>query len=203
MRSRALLIIVPLALILLLFATRPSDVRVLIPGASASRSPAPSATTDLSAVPSECRSDVKGAVFASGSLDDRIRAANAWDAGHRGDTASIVVTDDVMKQMANSQQYSVPVENIGITIEPAGFRFNGTISMFGRYPITALLVPTASAGKLRITTQQLDTDGLPGFFRGSVEDALASATDTSKWGLNSRVDGVVTRKGCAVVWGAA
>src|SRR5207247_992307 len=137
---------------------------------------------------------VKGGVaFASGSLDDRIRAANAWSATHRGQTASLVVTNDVLTDTASRQQWSVPVENVGVTIDLAGFHFSATINQFGRYPIRALLVPQASGGTLRLTTQQLDTDGLPGFFRGSVQDALTSATDTTKWGLQARVDGVVTR----------
>src|SRR5438132_4438514 len=115
MRTRLLLIAVPLAVIALLFATRPTDVRVLAPSpsASASRSPIVTAvalaTTDLSAVPAECRGDVKGVAFASGSLDDRIRAANAWGDAHRGQTASLVVTNDVMTDAATRQQWSVPV----------------------------------------------------------------------------------------------
>src|SRR2546430_1293714 len=76
MRARLILIVVPLLAIALLFVFRPPEVRILAPSPSPTTSA--SATTDLSAVPSECRGDVKGAAFASGSLDDRIRAANAW-----------------------------------------------------------------------------------------------------------------------------
>src|SRR5207302_9325401 len=132
------------------FATRPTDVRVLAPSpsASASRSPIVTAvalaTTDLSAVPAECRGDVKGVAFASGSLDDRIRAANAWGAAHRGQTASLVVTNDVMTDAATRQQWSVPVENVGVTIDATGFHLTATINQFGRYTIRALLVPQAS-----------------------------------------------------------
>ena len=201
MRARLILIVLPLLAIALLFVFRPQDLRVL--GPSPSPTASASATTDLSAVPSECRGDVKGAAFASGSLDDRIRAANAWGTAHRGDTASVVVTNDVMRDAASKQQWSVPVEDIGVTIEPAGFRMSATANIFGRYTIRALLVPRAIDGTLRVTTQELDTDGLPGFFRGSVEDGLASATDASKWGLKARVEGVATRSGCAVVWGTA
>src|SRR5438477_4727284 len=171
-RARLILFVLPLLAIALLFVFRPQDLRVLAPSPSPSLSPSPtssaSATTDLSAVPSECRGDVKGLAFASGSLDDRIRAANAWGAAHRGDTASVVVTNDVMRDAASKQQWSVPVEDIGVTIEPAGFRMSATANIFGRYTIRALLVPRAVDGTLRVTTQDLDTDGLPGFFRGSV-----------------------------------
>ena len=104
-RARLVLIVLPLLAIALLFVFRPQDLRVLAPSPSPSPSPttSASATTDLSAVPSECRGDVKGAVFASGSLDDRIRAANAWGTAHRGDTASVVVTNDVMRDAASKQ----------------------------------------------------------------------------------------------------
>lgn len=156
---------------------------------------------DLAGVPEACRSSVHGVAFAEGSLGTRVREANAWSAEHPGETGSLVVTDDVMRDAAAREDWSVPVRDIAVTTDDAGFHLSATASVFGRYTIRALLVPQAVDGTLRISVRDLDTGGLPAFIRPAVESATASATDTSRWGLRLTVDGVTTRQGCAVVWG--
>ena len=71
------------------------------------------------------------------------------------------------------------------------------------FPIKVLLVPQVSTGTLRFDLRELDTDGLPGFFRGGIEDSIRKAADPAGWGLRMRIDGIATDSGCAVVWGTA
>lgn len=214
-RAALLLFILALAVVAVLLATGPADlpaVPSLPPLATASSTPrtTPTATstatptpTPTSTAPQACRPFVHGAVFADGPLDQRTIAAQTWLASHPGQQASVVVTDDILNAVAVRAAQNEPVRDLRITIEPAGFRLSATAVAIGSFPIRALLVPSASGGRLRIDVRELDTDGLPFFFRGSVQDSLARAADPTKWGIEMRVDGVATASGCAVVWGTA
>jgi hypothetical protein len=185
------------------YLLRPTPVTrtaVASPSFAQSSSAAPSAT-QIAGVPEACRPYVRGTPFATGSLLDRVGAANSWTDQHPGDAASLILTDAVMQSLADTTRWSVPVEDVRVAIENAGVRLSATAALFGRFTIRALLVPDVSGGRLRIVTRELDTDGLPGFLRPSVEDALASASDVNSWGLRMRVDGAVTQSGCGVVWG--
>lgn len=166
--------------------------------------PAPSATTDaLAAVPSACRALVRGDAFADGSVSQRAGSAQQWMDSHRGQVASVVVTDDIVTDAAVRGSQGQPVRDLRVTIEPAGFRLSATAVFIGTFPIRALLAPSAVNGALRMDVRDLDTDGMPGFFRGSVQDAIVGAADPSAWGIRMRVQGVATASGCAVVWGTA
>lgn len=171
------------------------------PSPTPSNTPPTPTPRDIADVPQPCRSAVRGEAFAEGSLGTRVREANAWSAEHPGETGSLVVTDDVMRDAAAREDWSIPVTDIVVTTDDAGFHLSATASIFGRYTIRALLVPQAVDGTLRISVRELDTGALPAFMRHAVEAAIASATETSRWGLHLTVDGVITHQDCAVVWG--
>ena len=205
--ARLLLLIVFVAGVVVAaqYLLRPSAVPPsAVASAFASRTAAPTASASPSAnpdVPQACRPYVRGTAFATGALVDRVTAANQWSDQHPGDPTSLILTDAVMQDLADRTQWAVPVEGVRVSIETAGVRLQATAVMFGRFTIKALLAPEVSAGRLRMTTRELDTDGLPGFLRPTVEDALASASDVNAWGLRMRVDGATTQPGCGVVWG--
>ena len=177
--------------IVVLFALQPPAVRLVVtatPSASATPSAtAPAARASASAAP-PCASLVRGTFFADGSIDDRARAAQAYLESHPGQQAWVVITEAVLNAAAIREAQSQPVRDLRITIEPAGFRMS----------MTAIVI-----GTVTIELRELDTDGLPGFFRGTVEDSIRRAADPSSWGLRMRVDGIATDVGCAVVWGRA
>jgi hypothetical protein len=212
-RAALILLVLALAVVAVLLATGPGDlpaVPSLPPLTTATSTPRTTQTvtstatpspTPTSTAPQACRAFVHGTVFADGPLDQRTIAAQTWLAAHPGQQASVVVTDDILNAVAVRAAQDEPVRDLRIAIEPAGFRLSATAVAIGSFPIRALLVPSASAGRLRIDVRELDTDGLPFFFRGSVQDALARAADPAKWGIQMRVDGVATASGCAVVWG--
>src|SRR3954468_22105520 len=193
-------------------ATRPpsASARSLAPSAAATLprlgapAPSPSVSADaLAAVPAACRSAVRGTVFADGSVAQRAGAAQQWMDAHHGQQASVVVTDDIVTDAAVRGAAGQPVRDVRVAIEQSGFRLSATAVFIGTFPIRALLAPSASAGVLRMDVRELDTDGMPGFFRGSVQDAIAGAADPSAWGIRMRVLGVATANGCAVIWGTA
>ena len=195
-----------------LFVFRPPDPPVAFEFISPSPSPSPtraaSATASASPtvnadVPEACRASVRGPAFASGSLDQRSRDVQAWLESHRGQQASVIFTDQLLTNAASGNTQSMPVRDVRVTVEPAGFRLAATAVAFGQYPIKVLLVPQVGGGVVRLETRDLDTDGLPFFFRGSVENAIRQAADPQAWGVRMRVDGVATQQGCAVVWGTA
>ncbi len=192
--------------IVVLFALQPPAVRLVVtatPSASATPSAtAPAARASASAAP-PCASLVRGTFFADGSIDDRARAAQAYLESHPGQQAWVVITEAVLNAAAIREAQSQPVRDLRITIEPAGFRMSMTAIVIGSFPIKVLIVPRASNGTVTIELRELDTDGLPGFFRGTVEDSIRRAADPSSWGLRMRVDGIATDVGCAVVWGRA
>ena len=191
-------------------ASTPTPVPSSPPSAARSAAPttaAPAAATatadTLVAVPAACRSAVRGAAFADGSVAQRAAAAQQWMDAHRGQQASVIVTDDIVTDAAVRGAQGQPVRDLRVTIEPAGFRLSATAVFIGTFPIRALLAASAIDGVLHMDVRELDTDGMPGFFRGSVQDAIARAADPSAWGIRMRVQGVATASGCAVVWGTA
>ena len=214
-RSVALVLLVLVVGLIVVVAPRGSDVastpaptaRTGTPTATVARptsTPVPSATADaLVAVPPACRALVRGEAFADGSVSQRAGSAQQWMDAHRGQVASVVVTDDIVTDAAVRGSQGQPVRDVRVTIEPAGFRMSATAVFIGTFPIRALLAPSAVNGALRMDVRELDTDGMPGFFRGSVQDAIAGAADPSAWGIRMRVQGVATATGCAVVWGTA
>ena len=195
-----------------LFVLRPPDPpRTFVfvsPSASATVSATASATPSASPtinvdVPDACRDSVRGPAFASGTLEQRSQDVQAWLESHRGQQASVIFTDQLLTDAASQNTRSMPVRDVRVTIEPAGFRLAATAVAFGSFPIKVLLVPQVTSGAVRLDTRELDTDGLPFFFRGSVEDAIRQAADPQAWGVRMHVDGVATQAGCAVVWGIA
>ena len=195
-----------------LFIFRPPDPPVAFEFISPSPSPSPSRAASATAsasptvnadVPEACRAAVRGPAFATGSLDQRSQDVQAWLESHRGQQASVIFTDQLLTDAASRNTQSMPVRDVRVTVEPAGFRLAATAVAFGQFPIKVLLVPQVSAGVVRLDTRDLDTDGLPFFFRGSIEDAIRQAADPQAWGVRMRVDGVATQQGCAVVWGTA
>ncbi|HUQ41570.1 MAG TPA: hypothetical protein VM052_03625 [Candidatus Limnocylindrales bacterium] len=198
-----------LAIIALLFAIRPQDAVQGLPGlptvppTSLAPTSSPASSAVAASVPAACRSLVHGMTFSTGTLDDRARDAQSWVESHRGQEASVVITDAILNDAATRESQSMPVRDLRVAIEPAGFRLSANAVAFATFPIKVLLVPVVSAGSVRIETRDLDTDGLPGFFRGNVEDSIRRAADPSAWGLRMRVNGVATQNGCAVIWGTA
>ena len=191
-----------LIVVVLLFAFRPPDAPggVATPTASPS---APSATPSAATVPGACAPYVRGMAFDSGTLAERSSAAQAWMETHPGRQAWVVITDDILTETARSAARSQPVRDVRIAIERAGFRLSATAVVIGSFPIKVLLVPQVSTGTLRFDLRELDTDGLPGFFRGGIEDSIRKAADPAGGGLRMRIDGIATDSGCAVVWGTA
>lgn len=191
-----------------LFVFRPPDPPVPIEFVSASPTRAASATASASPtvnadVPEACRASVRGPAFASGTLERRSQDVQTWLESHRGQQASVVFTDQLLTNAAGRDTQSMPVRDVRVSIEPAGFRLVATAVAFGSFPIKVLLVPQVSGGVVRLDRRELDTDGLPFFFRGSVDDAIRQAADPQAWGVRMHVDGVATQAGCAVVWGTA
>lgn len=193
-----------------LFVLRPPDPPRAFEFVSPSPSPSRAAVATASAsatanadVPEACRASVRGPAFAGGPLEQRSQDVQAWLESHRGQQASVIFTDQLLTDAASRNTQSMPVRDVRVTIEPAGFRLAATAVAFGSFPIKVLLIPQVTGGVVRLDARDLDTDGLPFFFRGSVEDAIRQAADPAAWGVRMHVDGVATQAGCAVVWGTA
>jgi hypothetical protein len=215
-RARLLLIALAALGVAALFVLRPPDpprsVELPSPSpaptpsrtASATASATPSASATVNAdVPEACRASVRGPAFASGTLERRTQDVQAWLESHRGQQASVIFTDALLTDAASRNTQSMPVRDVRVTIEPAGFRLAATAVAIGQFPIRVLLVPQVDAGVVRLDMRELDTDGLPFFFRSSVQDSIRQAADPQAWGVRMHVDGVATQSGCAVVWGTA
>ena len=195
-----------------LFVLRPPDpprtFELTTPSPTPSRSASATATASALAtananVPEACRAFVRGPAFATGSLEQRALDVQSWLESHRGQQASVIFTDQLLTDAASRNSQSMPVRDVRVTVEPAGFRLAATAVAIGQFPIKVLLVPLVSGGAVRLDMRELDTDGLPFFFRPSVEDSIRQASDPKAWGVRMYVDGVATKGGCAVVWGTA
>jgi hypothetical protein len=204
-RFGCLLFALAAVVVALLFVFRPQDLppSLVVPPTASATARASAATTINSDVPVACRDFVQGPAFATGTLDQRARGAQAWLESHPGQQASVVFTDELLTEAAARDTQSSSAQDVRIAIEPAGFRLNATAVAIGRFPIKVLLVPQVSGGVARLDMRELDTDGLPFFFRGSVEDTIRKAADPQAWGVRMRVSGIATQRGCAVVWGTA
>lgn len=202
-KARLFLFFAAAVVIVVLFAPQPSGVTPVTTPTPSIGATAPPARASAAATPPVCASLVHGTFFAEGSIDDRARAAQAFLEAHPGQQAWVVITEAVLNAAAVQQTQSQSVRDVRITIQPAGFRLSAIAVAIGSFPIKVLLVPHATNGSITIEQRELDMDGLPGFFRGTVEDSIRRAADPSSWGLRMRVDGIATDVGCAVVWGRA
>lgn len=201
------------ALVLVAVLARPvAPVPPVIPIATApvTATVAPGVTAQPTAdrnVPAACAADVRGASFASGSLEERLAGARAWAGGNRGRTASVVLTDTVLTESVRAQlggRGAPPFVDPAVTIRPEGIRVSGTATAaFLRFPIRATLVPEVSGGTLRFAVRDLDTGGLPAAFRPRVSELLSQAADPAAWRLPLQVEAFVLRSGCAVLIGQA
>lgn len=180
------------------------------PPVTATAIPAPPATGG--AVPSACAADVRGETFATGTLEERVRAMRTWAAANPGRPGSLILTDAVLtewtRQSASAQE--APLIDPQAAVTPDGIRVTGTavagVRPFQgvlRFPMRATLVPVVRDGALAFTVRDLDTGGLPGAFEGRVRELLAEASDPASWRVPLRIDDVVLRSGCAVIRGTA
>lgn len=196
-RAIAIAGLVVLLVIVIIAVSRPPETVRL--GVSPSPTSTSSATADaLADVPGDCRDAVVGAPFARGDISERVSLMSTWLDQHPGDRASLVLTDDVLTKEAAKSKQSVTTEDTKVEIVEQGFHLSSTVVFFGRFPISALLVPTVDDGDVRFDVRDLDTDGMPGFMRPSVEQSLAASADPASWGLSVRVDDLITRRGCAI-----
>lgn len=158
-------------------------------------------------VPATCAGDVRGTVFAAGSLDDRVAAIRSWAPAHRGEPVSLVISDAVVLasvRAAASGPNAPPFRDPDVRIRPDGIHLSGaaTVAIF-RYAINATLVPEVQNGRFRLVVTQLETGGMPGFVRQQVSDLISRAADPGAWQLPVRVSDVVLREGCGTVRGSA
>lgn len=158
-------------------------------------------------VPAACAGDVRGTVFATGSLDDRVAAVRAWAPAHRGEPVSLVLGDAVVLASVRAVSFgpnAPPFRDPDVRIRPDGIHVSGSASVaIFRYAIAATLVPQVQDGRLRLVVAQLDTGGMPGFLRQQVSDLLARAADPGAWQLPVRVTAVALREGCGTIVGTA
>lgn len=158
-------------------------------------------------VPAVCAGDLRGTVFASGSLDDRVAAVRSWAPTHRGEPVTLVITDAIVLasvRAASSRPNAPPFRDPDVRIQPDGIHLSGTASVaIFRYAITATLVPEVQDGRFRLVVTRLDTGGMPGFLRQQVSDLIAQAADPGAWQLPVRISDVVLRSGCGTVRGSA
>ena len=184
-----------LAILLVVVVPLPPGNVAGAPTASASPTVTPDPLLD---VPDACRADVQGAPFTHGDVRERARSMSAWLEEHPGEQASLVLTDEILTAEARSAKQQVTTEDTKVEINEGGFRLSSTVVFFGRYPISALLVPTVSGGDVTFAVQELDTDGMPSFMRPAVSDSIQASADPSQWGLDVHIDSLVTHQGCAV-----
>lgn len=196
--------IVLLALPVLARPPAPDGAPRVVATATAASTATPTPDRD---VPAACAADIRGPSFARGSLDERVSAARSWAAGSRGQTASVVVTDAVLTESVRAQLAgpgAAPFLDPAVGIRPDGIRVSGTATAsFLRFPISAVLRPSVSAGTLTFTVTDLETGGLPAAFRPRVNELLAQAADPAAWRLPLRVESFTLRAGCAVLVGVA
>jgi hypothetical protein len=169
-------------------------------------SPPAAAATIPADVPSACARDVSGTVFVGGTLEGRLASLRVWAPGHRGELASLVLTDADVERSARdvASRSGAPVRDATAAIHPDGVRVSGVATAGPlRFPVRATLVPVVDGGALRVVTRDLDTDGLPGFLRPRVDELLREAADPAAWQLPLRVEAAVTRAGCGVIRGRA
>lgn len=181
----------------------PQPDRSLEAGATPSAAATATAAPD---VPAACARDVSGTVFIGGTLDARLASLRSWAPSHRGEVASLVITDADLIVSARdiASRSGAPVRDVGVAIRPDGIRVSGTATAGPlRFPVRATLVPVIDAGRLRVVTRELDTDGLPGFLRPRVDELLREAADPASWQLPLRVQAAATRSGCGVIRGLA
>lgn len=190
---------------LALLAVSATLILMPAPRPTATASPTPTASPiPTRALPVSC-AGAAGEVFAEGSLADRTAALSVWAPAHRGDRASLAITDQVLEDAVRPDAERAGLQEARTRIESDGIHLSGdAVAGPFRFPVRATIVPGVTAdGRVRAEIRDLSTGGMPEFFRPTLEDALRSATEASVAQLVLRVERITLQSGCLVLVGVA
>lgn len=164
--------------------------------------------TPAEVVTSVCGAEARGTVFASGKVEDRGAALEAFARTNKGQPAAIVVTQAELTTIAAraasdaNATGGVNVSGLSLTVDTAGLHLSATAQVGPlTVPARADVIAGASRGKLVMRIRSLDLGPVPGALKDPIARAIESSLEQFAEGFPLTVERVAFRSGCLALIG--
>lgn len=184
-------------------------VRTTLPvtvGANGQLSSGPFTPADV--VTSACGAEARGTVFATGKLEERGAAFEAFAAANRNAPAAFIVTQAELTALADqgaadaNATAGTNVSGVGLAIDHAGLHLTATAQVGPlSVPAKADIIAGASGGRLILRIRSLDLGPIPSALKDPIARAVESSLEEVATGLPLTVERVAFRTGCLALIG--
>ena len=164
--------------------------------------------TPAEVVTSVCGAEARGTVFASGKVEDRGAALEAFARTNKGQPAAIVVTQAELTTIAAQAAADanttggVNVSDLSLAVDASGLHISATAQVGPlTLPARADVIIGASRGKLVVRVRSLDLGPVPGALNDPIARAIESSLEQAAEDFPLTVDRVAFRSGCLAVIG--
>lgn len=166
------------------------------------------AFTPAELVTSVCGAEARGTVFASGKVEERGAALQAFARTSKGQPAAIVITQAELSALAAqgaadaAATGGAEVSNVSVSVDSAGLHLRasakaGPITV----PARAGIIAGASGGKLIMRIRDLDLGPLPSALKDPIARAVERSLEQVAADLPLVVERVAFRTGCLALIG--
>ena len=164
--------------------------------------------TPAEVVTSVCGAEARGTVFASGKVEERGAALEAFAAANKNAPAAFVVTQAELGTLAQEGAADANVtgganvSGVSVAIDTAGIHVTATARVGPlTVPAKADVIAGASGGRLVLRIRSLDLGPLPGALKDPVARAVESSLEQLAEDLPLTVERVAFRTGCLALIG--
>ena len=163
--------------------------------------------TPAEVVTSVCGAEARGTVFASGKVEERGAALEAFAKANKGQPAAIVVTQAELSAVAAqgaadaSATGGVTVSGLSLTVDASGLHLSATAQVGPlTVPARADVIAGASGGKLIMRIRNLDLGPVPSVLKDPIARGIESSLEQfAQFPLT--VERVAFRSGCLALIG--
>ena len=166
------------------------------------------AFTPAEVATSACGAEARGSVFATGKLEERGAAFEAFAAANKNAPAAFVVTQAELGALADqgaadaNATAGTNVSGVAVAIDHAGLHVTATAQVGPlSVPAKADIIVGASGGRLVLRIRSLDLGPIPGALKDPIARAVESSLEEVAAGLPLTIERVAFRTGCLALIG--
>ena len=164
--------------------------------------------TPAEVVTSVCGAEARGTVFATGKLEERGAAFEAFAAANKNAPAAFVATQAELGALADqgaadaNATAGTNVSGVAVAIDHAGLHVTATAQVGPlSVPAKADIIAGASGGRLVMRIRSLDLGPIPSALKEPIARAVESSLEEVAAGLPLTIERVAFRSGCLALIG--